>query len=238
MTRLGIVGALQSEIRAFGTGPVIPEDLARDRQLRPDRSVLRAVSGTGAERAYRAGKRLIEEGATVLVSWGTAAALDRTLTPGALVLPRNVVAHDGKQLRVDAEWIRCIRGSLPRGLSVCTRALAEARAPLLSVEDKRLLAQRTNAAAADMESGALAILAYEAGVPLVVVRAIVDSADLAVPARFAAATRADGSLCFASTVAWLACTPSQWRTAVRLASGFRAALLTLELVAREMRASA
>ena len=81
---------------------------------------------------------------------------------------------------------------------------------------------------------ALAGLAREAGVPLLVVRAVIDGADAVVPARLVTAARADGGLDVLSTLAWLACSPSQWRAAFELARGFRAALLTLQRVAHEV----
>jgi adenosylhomocysteine nucleosidase len=228
--RIGIVGALEPEIRAFG----------RRRSRRPGGprgdAVLRAVSGVGAERAYGAGRRLIDAGADALVSWGTAAALVPVLEPGSLLLPRKVIARDGTAFAVEGEWQQAIRERLSGEHVVHTAPLADAGEPLLSAADKRTLAQRSGAAAADMESAALAALASEAGIPLLVVRAVVDSADVAVPARLAAATRRDGSLSVASTLAWLASSPSQWLTALRLARGFRAALLTLERVAHEVHA--
>lgn len=225
--RIGIVGALEPEIRAFGG--------RRPRRACGD-AVLRAVSGVGADRAYGAGKRLIESGADALVSWGTAAALVPALRPGSLLLPRKVIACDGSEFAVDAEWQQRVRERLRTELPVHTAPLADAGRALLSTADKRTLAQRSGAAAADMESAALAVLAYEAGIPLLVVRAVVDSAGVAVPARLAAAARGDGSVSVLSTVAWLACSPSQWPAAFELARGFRAALLTLQRVAHEVQA--
>jgi hopanoid-associated phosphorylase len=230
MTRLGVVGALEPEIRAFGV---------RSSHGRSGKgftgAIMPAVCGVGAERAYRAGKRLVEEGATALVSWGTAVALDPRLRPGSLLLPDRIIADAGREFNVDAEWRQRVRARLPRELDVHAGALAETRRPLLSATQKASFAQSSGAAAADMESAALAALAHEAGVPLLVVRAIVDSAAQAVPARLAAATRADGSLCIASTLAWLVVTPAEWPTTLRLAFGFRAALRTLQRVAREVR---
>jgi adenosylhomocysteine nucleosidase len=231
MTRLGVVGALAPEIRAFG--------VTSRRSRSPEaatRAVIPAICGVGADRAYRAGKRLLEEGATALVSWGTAVALDPTLRPGSLLLPDRIIADDGREFGVDVEWRQRVRSRLHRELHMHAGTLAETRRPLLSATEKTLLARRSGAAAADMESAALAVLAHEAGVPFLAVRAIVDSAAQIVPARLAAAACADGSLRMASTLAWLAVTPAQWPTALRLACGFRAALRTLQRVAQDVRA--
>jgi adenosylhomocysteine nucleosidase len=222
---IGIVAALEAEMRVF----------ARRRPRRSDGTpVLRAVSGVGAERAYRAGRRLLEAGATALVSWGTAGALVPELGPGALLLPRKVIGCDGTDFPVDSDWHQRVSERLPRELAVHMAPLADAAEPLLSAIDKSRLAQRSGADAADMESAALAALAREAGVPLLVVRAVIDGADAVVPARLVTAARADGGLDVLSTLAWLACAPSQWRAAFELARGFRAALLTLQRVAHEV----
>src|SRR5262249_49828740 len=190
-----------------------------------------AISGIGAEHAYAAAKRLVRDGATSLVSWGTAAALVPTLRPGALVLPTKILAPNGGTFDVDREWHARVNARIPLGMHVHTGAIVETAAPLLRAEDKRMLAQRFGADAADMESAALAALAREAGIPLLVVRAIVDGSALAIPARFAAGVRHDGSLRIASTVGALAVSPSQWPAALRLARGFRAALVTLQRIA-------
>ena len=230
MTRVGVVGALEPEIRAFVLGS------PRRSGKRARRDALIAVCGMGQERAYRAGERLIQQGATALVSWGTAAALVPTLRPGTLVLPEKIVDGRGRAFEVDAAWQRRVRARLPENLPVYMGALAEATEPLLTVADKSSLAQRSGAAAADMESAALAALALEAHIPLLVVRAVVDSAEMSVSRELAEATRSDGSLRVASTIARLAFSPRQWGMALRLACGFRAALGTLERIADEVHA--
>ena len=148
--RLGVVSALEPEIRAFGVRP------RRGRAMRhTGASVLRAVSGVGANRAYATGKRLVEQGATALVSWGTAAALVPALHPGALLLPRKVIARDGSEFAIDGEWQQRVRERLATEGAVHTEPLVEVGEPLLSVADKRMLAQHSGAVAADMESAAL-----------------------------------------------------------------------------------
>jgi adenosylhomocysteine nucleosidase len=229
MMCVGVVGALEPEIRAFK--PKSPQKRIGDAR---EVVVLVSVSGAGMERAYRAGKLLVEQGATALVSWGTAAALVPTLAPGTLLLPRTVIARDGRAFAIDAAWQERIRKRLPADVLVHTGPLGEAAAPLLTVADKRSLAERSGAHSADMVSAALAALAESARIPLVVVRAVVDHADLAVPSRLAGAMRPDGGLRVAAALGWLAISPSQWPSALRLALGFRAALLTLERVACEV----
>ena len=221
MACIAVIAALAPELRAFGK--------AGEPRSAHGGSYMTVVCGTGGERAYEAGKRLVRGGATALVSWGTAAALVATLRPGALVLPVKVIARDGDVLHVDAEWHRRVRARVAR--RVHTGAIAETDAPLLRADAKRALATRTGADAADMESAALASVAREAGIPLLVVRAIVDGSAVDVPSRFATAVRCDGTMRVAATLASLAASPRQWPAALRLARGFGAALTSLRRVA-------
>src|SRR5438270_6950305 len=70
MTAVGVVGALELEIRALA-GKRLP---AHSEQ-RLSNGLVVAISGVGRDRAYDAGQRLIDAGAIALVSWGSAASL-------------------------------------------------------------------------------------------------------------------------------------------------------------------
>lgn len=233
MTCVGVVGALAPEVRAL-----VGRRLRGGSVQRVPNGLSIAISGIGRERAHEAGKRLIDAGATALVSWGSAAALDCTLAPGTLLLPTEVIARTGTVFTVDIEWQRRLHERLNNDLAIYTGALVESPRTLASAAEKSALAKRSGAAAADMESAALAALAHDMRIPFIVVRAIADGARVAVPVRFADAVRSDGTLQVASSLGWLAFSPWHWPTALRLAWGFRAALATLSRVAREFRACA
>jgi adenosylhomocysteine nucleosidase len=223
VTCIGVVAGLEPEIRAL-------------RKI-PDHFTI-AVSGMGAERAYRAGKRLIAGGASALVSWGSAAALDVKLAPGTLLVPRAIVDSAGNAHFVHAEWQSTLVLLLCPRNAIHTGPLAEASQMLASAHDKRTLGRRSGAAAADMESAGVARAAREHGVPFIAVRAVADGAEIAVPPRLASAVAADGSIDLATSVVRLAVSPWHWPAAMRLALGFRAALLTLRVAAPALYASA
>jgi nucleoside phosphorylase len=63
-----------------------------------------ALSGMGAERAHAAGELLLSEGATGLLSWGFAAALDDSVKPGTVIVPERVISATGESYPVSAEW--------------------------------------------------------------------------------------------------------------------------------------
>lgn len=219
---IGVVAALEAEVRTLRK---LPEHFAV------------AVSGMGAERAYRAAKRAIESGAHGVVSWGCAAALDAKLAPGTLLVPQVIQAPDGTRYGADGEWQRAFVAAL-KARSVHTGALAHAPGVLTGASDKRALAARSGAAAADMESTAIAKAAYEAGIAFLCVRAVADGAELTVPRELAQTVNADGSLDFVAGAARLALAPWHWASAVRLGLAFNTALLVLRSAAPALYASA
>jgi adenosylhomocysteine nucleosidase len=210
-----VIAALEAEVRALRK---LPQHFAA------------SVSGMGAERAYRSAQRAIDGGAYALVSWGCAAALDSKLAPGTLLVPQTVLAHDGTRYGADGEWQRAFVAAL-RAPSVHTGALAHAPGVLTRVADKRALAARARAAAADMESAGVAKAAHEAGIPFLCARAVADGAELTVPRKLAQTVNADGSLDVLSGVARLALSPWHWPAAVRLGLAFNTALLALRSAA-------
>ena len=222
MTRTGVVAALEAEARTL-------------RKL-PDDFVV-TVSGMGPERAYRAAKRLVDSGASALVSWGSAAALDATLAPGALIVPRTIADSARNVYPVSAEWHESVVYAL-HAARIHTGAIAETSSTLVTADDKTALARRTRSAAADMESAAVAKAARELGVPFIAIRAISDAADAAVPPRLANAVGANGEIDVARGVARLLVAPWHWPAAVRLGFSFRAALLALRVAAPALYASA
>lgn len=221
----GIVAAMPAEVRALGARcPVAGEPVILFEQL----SVLRA--GIGAERARSAAQSLVNRGARALMSWGTAAGLDPALAPGMLIVPGSVVVPGSATFHVDQNW----HDKLARRLQV--RAAAAGRllaAPMVlrHVHQKLSWFEGSGTAAADMESGAVAAVAGEAGVPFLVVRAIADGARTAVPPSALAGLNERGELQLRPLLSCLARHPADCFGLFRLARGFQAARNTLRYVA-------
>lgn len=133
------------------------------------------ISAADPERAEAGARRLVAAGAAGLVSFGLAAGLDPALAPGTLLLPEAVLDPDGRRWPSSPAW----RGAL--GLSGEAAPLAGCETLLKTREDKARLRAASGAAAADMESHRLARVAAEAGLPLLVLRAVADPAGLALP---------------------------------------------------------
>jgi adenosylhomocysteine nucleosidase len=144
------------------------------------------IGGGTTEGAVLAARRLIDAGADGIVSFGFAGGLDPTLPAGALVVAEAVAAN-GRVWPADrrlSEHLGGITGPLCLGLD---RVVA-------SPDEKRHLNRETGAALVDMESGAVAAVAAEAGVPFAVLRAICDPADRTLPPAALVALNSAGRL--------------------------------------------
>jgi adenosylhomocysteine nucleosidase len=132
-----------------------------------------AIGGGTPQGARVAAERLLREGARSLISFGLAGGLDPALTPGDLVTAETV-SSGGRPFPCDAALVRRLGARNVPLLLAGDAIVATAR------EKARLYAE-TGAAAVDLESGAVAELATEAGVPFAVLRAICDGADRNLP---------------------------------------------------------
>jgi adenosylhomocysteine nucleosidase len=215
---LGIVVALPWELKSLtrqaipaGTWKAITQD------------TLVALSGIGAERAYAAGSVLISQGATALLSWGYAAALNDRLKAGCLLLPERIVSANGAIHPVSAEWHRRLYQALKTKHLVRTDALVESDAIIKTPAEKRALAQRTQAAATDMESAAHARVAQQHRLPFLALRAIIDTASTDIPVNVLKALDWQGRINLWKLFSSVSLTPADWIKIVLLGIKFYAA---------------
>jgi adenosylhomocysteine nucleosidase len=220
---LGIVVSLSRELKSL-TRQTIPVGAWR---ALTDNALV-ALSGVGAERAYAAGSVLVSQGATALLSWGCAAALDDRISPGCLILPERIIGANGEIHRVSTEWHQRLYQALESKHAVRTEALVESDAILKTSAEKRALAKRTQAAATDMESAAQARLAKEHGLPFVAVRAIVDTAATDIPENVLSALDRQGDISVWKLLTSAYLMPADWIKIVQLGIQFNAARKTLK----------
>jgi adenosylhomocysteine nucleosidase len=212
--RVGVLTGLVMEARCLrGTGALV------------------GCSGARAERGREEVVRLIEGGASGLVSFGLAGGLDPTLRPGALVLADAVALPDGRRMAVDAGW----RARLAQALADARGgAVAGSRRLLNTPAEKRALRRRSGALAVDMESHIVAEAAAAAGLPFVVVRAIGDPAERALPPAALAFIHPGGGI-RPGAVGGLLARPWELGGLIRLGLETRAALRALRRAAPLLR---
>jgi len=209
---IGVVTGLRAEARCLG-----------------GLGVAVACSGARPARARAEAARLVAEGAAGLVSFGLAGALSPALASGDLVLADAVVLPNGERIATDPAW----RSRLA--------ARIEARAPdqaavagsdrlLATVAAKQALFAATGALAVDMESHAVAEAAHRAGLPFVVLRAIADPADQALPRAATVALGPDGEVRLLALARALLERPAELPALLRLGRQSSRALAALRRV--------
>jgi adenosylhomocysteine nucleosidase len=198
----------------------------------PFAECLLIASGMGSARATDAARRLVKAGARALVSWGTAGALAAHLRPGTLLLPRAVSSHDQRRYTVDNVWRTRLHDRLNAYLTIDTGVITSSDAIIDSPEAKSAMLSDTGAAAVDMESAAIAEVAQAASVPLLIVRAVADTASLSVPTFIADVTDEYGKLRVLPFAGAVLREPSVIPRLLALRQAWNAALRTLRTVAR------
>jgi adenosylhomocysteine nucleosidase len=143
--------------------------------------------------------KLLEEGAIGLISFGIAGGLAPGPPAGTLIVASEVVLGDGT--RLSASHVECRGGVIA--------PVAAASAIVSSVADKRALYAATGAAAVDLESGEVARLCAEAGVPFAVIRVIADPAERELPPAALIGMGDDGRVDLAAVIRSVARQPGQ-----------------------------
>jgi adenosylhomocysteine nucleosidase len=167
-----------------------------------------------------------------LVSWGCAAALDPQLAAGDLVLPTAILDTDGTLVETHSGWRSwCAERAGEASFRLTSGILCTSPHIVQGTEAKHQLGRATGAVAVDMESGAVARTAAEAGIPFIALRAIADEVDLAMPNSVIRALRPDGHVSIGKLLTMLLLHPGEIPNLLRLGCSFQAAQHTLRTTA-------
>lgn len=225
MTRLGIVVALAAESRTLGLRGVPCKSMTT-----PNGDVLVCISGIGAENARLASQRVLAQGANSLLSWGTAVALDTSLSAGQLLLPCQVLQADLTPLPTSSAWHKQLRDRLRLRFPVNEQPLISTECVLTHPADKQRLFVESAAVAADMESSAIAEVARDMDVPFAILRVIADTVTTRIPLWTSDIINEWGQLRYGRSLRQLLAHPTDWLSIFGLARDFRTALNTLSAV--------
>jgi adenosylhomocysteine nucleosidase len=226
LKHIGIVVATTAEVRSL-----VKKIVVTDEMIHMPEGVMIQLSGMGAQRAERAANNLLKHGAAALLSWGTAAGLVPSVSPGSLVIPGVVISADQCVYPTHPTWHERLVLRLKDCVDLSQGALAESATVLKSSTEKRILFERTGAIAADIESCSVAEVAQEAQVPFMAIRAIADPADRAIPQSLLMAIDEGGKLSLLTLLNGLIRHPAELFDAICLGWDFRAAHITLSKVA-------
>ncbi|MDH3691253.1 MAG: purine phosphorylase [Gammaproteobacteria bacterium] len=218
--RLGVVAALPLEARW----------LTNNHSTGAGQAPLLQVSGPEVEQAYRAAQALLNRGATALLSWGVAGALEDSSRAGSLVLPQAVVDFNRQEWAVDPRWHSelsdCVQGKVP-----CVFGkLATSDKVLTNAHEKIAFGRSFGAVAVDTESAGIARAAAQARIPYLVIRAIVDRLVWKLPICVTNAVNPHGSINPSMMLGALAKRPYDLFHVLRLVMGWRAAKQSMSRV--------
>ena len=183
-------------------------------------------AGASPERAETLADTLISRGATALLSFGIAGGLDPAVRPGAVVLADEIILPDGTRLGADIAWADRVAAAA-RDMTPHRAPIAGTARMLTSAEQKSELRRRTGAVAADMESHGVARAAARRSVPFLVVRAVADPAERALPQSAVAGLDAAGTVRPLATLAAIAADPRQIAALFEVATDTLTALAAL-----------
>jgi adenosylhomocysteine nucleosidase len=182
------------------------------------------AGGGTPEGAAKAANLLVEQGVNALVSFGFAGGLDPALRPGTIVIPASIL-FDGKCYAADPTLANRFGGLTGHRLLGGTSVAADA-------DSKRRLHETTQAHAIDLESGSVARVAQDHGLPFAAVRAISDAAERDLPPAALLALDGRGRIHLIRVLASLARHPGQLPALLSLASNAARARRALVRLAR------
>ena len=190
------------------------------------------ISGMGGVAVNKHLNELSLKNTSGLISWGVCGALQPHLEPGDLLIPKTVTNVDKHRFECDAKWRKSIQNCLPdaahnTGLLNCL--ITDSHTVAATPRAKIALAETSNAQAVDMESYAVAKFANKHNIPFIIVRAVVDTADDALPSA-SAFNPGQSSVSF-NTLFKAITRPTQWPALMRTGRQFNAALTSLKLLA-------
>ena len=174
MTVLGIIAALPQEYRCFTKRPMQAQEVY---QVKP--GLLISFAGMGETNASHAAQLLMQQGAHVLLSFGLACGFNNALDVAAAVLPTEI-CHEHERIKVDPTWHTVFHQQLEDKLSVFVGQHGHCPQVIKTQEQKSAYAKR-GIDAGDMESMAVARVAHTCAVPFIILRVVLDPANLSLP---------------------------------------------------------
>ena len=181
------------------------------------------VCGGDGRHLERSLARAMAAGCKGLISFGVAGGLAPGLKPGTCIIGSSVI-DDGEERPTDARWSQRLRRIIP---DTVYGPLLGVHRPIAFADDKCALHEKTGALGVDMESHKVARAAARHGVPLAVIRVVVDPVERTIPRSALAGSRADGTIDPIAVMRSLARYPRDLIGLIRLSLDTRAARATL-----------
>lgn len=189
-------------------------------------------SGVGEQHAKHAAKVILRQQIDILISWGTCVSLVPELKTGDLILPQQVLDHQGNSYQTDSLITGKLKSLLHAEWPVHEGRLHGVRHMIADPAQKRSIAATTGAIAADMESGVLAHIAQEQKLAFVAIRAVSDTMNMQIPNAVIHGVNAFGEVQWSSFLIHLIRRPDQIPAMTGLVQGLWRAQAALAQVGK------
>jgi len=183
-----------------------------------------ACAAARPQKARWLARELIKHGATRLLSFGVAGALEPGLPVGTLVLGTQVTSRDGLWT-CDPKWLDELSQKLP--MAHCG-GIWGSEILIPTAAEKRALYEKSRCLIVDMESQCAAQIASEANIPFAVVRAVCDTSDMQVPPAVMAMIDENGGTNYKGVFLQILRRPQQIPDLIHVACGMQKAFKALE----------
>ena len=223
---IGVIAALDEEVSVLAKHLDHVDRRARSR-------IALEVSGMGPKNAERAARKMLEKlSLERLLIIGVSGAVTEGLGVGTLIAAREIIAQDGSRYRPDRGLVEIAlaRSHALAGVVISPRKLVS------TPEEKARIALKARASRAvvDLESAAFADVAERAGVPYLVLRAVSDTADEALPSVLADSQAGDGTIARRSVALRALVHPGSWLALGRLRTRVHACAHRLAFAIEEL----
>jgi len=176
LKKIGIIAALPDEAKCL-----YQDRLNQSEPIEIQQDIFLCLSGVGEALAAAATQRLLQHDIDALISWGVAGAIDPELKVGDMLISETVFYRD-KKFTSSLSWFNNIIKELQSKFSNVRSGLIVSNTEICSsIENKQSLYKNTGAVAVDMESGAIAEIAYSKKIDFITIRAISDDANTIIP---------------------------------------------------------
>lgn len=163
---------------------------AAEAQVAKKLSPLVACSGAVEALAMQRAEKLVQDGATALLSFGVAGGLADGLDSTTIVIPHEVKGKNGARWACDTALIRRFKNAAPSALH---GAVYGSTHLVPTPAKKKTLHAETNCMIVDMESHVIAMTADKYALPFAVLRGVSDSIEDTFPHAALVGLAPDGS---------------------------------------------
>ena len=230
MKKIGIVAALPAEAACL-----YDKKLEVRTPVEIQDGIYLCLSGIGYDAASQAAEKLLDLNINTLISWGVAGALDATLESGDLIIANSIISGD-KNNQTTATWQKELLAFFTgKTQKVLNADIYSSREVCATIEDKKMLFEKTKAIAVDMESAAITEMAINNNLDFAVIRSIADKADMAIPDAVLNYTDNLGNPEILKFIGSCLLNPAQIKELLTLAKCYKKALKTLNDTAEALK---